>query len=84
MPVGGARRTGGYTVAATPVTLAQVWKAWSGRLDSEGREGDRGGGVSGSPDFGQEVKLGLLLRRTDLDDEQTEAVFGAVQGEGSA
>jgi uncharacterized membrane protein len=35
-----------------------------------------------SPDFGQEVKLGLLLRRTDLDDEQTEAVFGGVQGEG--
>jgi hypothetical protein len=34
------------------------------------------------PDFGQEVKLGLLLRRTDLDDEQTEAVFGGVQGEG--
>jgi len=32
------------------------------------------------PDFGQEVKLGLLLRRTDLDDEQTEAVFS--EGEG--
>jgi hypothetical protein len=38
--------------------------------------------VRWSPDFGQEVKLGLLLRRTDLDDEQTEAVFGGVQGEG--
>src|SRR3954464_15773478 len=30
------------------------------------------------------VKLGSLLRRTDLDDEQTEAVFGGVQGEGCA
>src|SRR6478752_6498810 len=40
--------------------------------------------LSGSPEFGQEVKLGLLLRRTDLDDEQTEAVFGGVQGEGCA
>jgi hypothetical protein len=28
------------------------------------------------PEFGQEVKLGLILRRTDLDDEQTEAIFG--------
>jgi hypothetical protein len=26
----------------------------------------------------------LLLRRTDLDDEQTEAVFGGFQGEGCA
>jgi hypothetical protein len=32
--------------------------------------------LSWSPEFGQEVKLGSLLRRTDLDDEQTEAVFG--------
>jgi hypothetical protein len=37
-----------------------------------------------SPAFGQEVKLGLLLRRTDLDDEQEEAVFGGFQGEGCA
>src|SRR3954452_12012024 len=36
------------------------------------------------PEFGQEVKLGLILRRTDLDDEQTEAVFGGFQGEGCA
>jgi hypothetical protein len=36
------------------------------------------------PDFGQWLKLGSLLRRTDLDDEQTEAVFGGVQGEGCA
>src|SRR3954454_10262109 len=34
--------------------------------------------------FGQWLKLGSLLRRTDLDDEQTEAVFGGVQGEGCA
>jgi transposase len=34
--------------------------------------------------FGQWLKLGSLLRRTDLDDEQTEAVFGGVQGEGRA
>lgn len=34
-----------------------------------------------SPIFGPEVKLGSLLRRTDLDDGQTEAVFGGVQGE---
>jgi hypothetical protein len=40
--------------------------------------------LSWSPEFGQEVKLGSLLRRTDLDDEQTEAVFGGVQGEGGA
>jgi hypothetical protein len=32
--------------------------------------------------IGQEVKLGLLLRRTDLNDGQTEAVFGGFQGEG--
>ena len=32
--------------------------------------------------FGQEIKLGLLLRRTDLNDGQTEAVFGGFQGEG--
>jgi hypothetical protein len=37
-----------------------------------------------SPEFGQRSKLGLLLRRTDLDDEQTEAVFGGFQGEGCA
>ena len=34
--------------------------------------------------FGQWLKLGLLLRRTDLDDEQEEAVFGGFQGEGRA
>src|SRR3954470_21267339 len=34
--------------------------------------------------FGQWLKLGSLLRRTDLDDEQTAAVFGGVQGEGCA
>jgi hypothetical protein len=32
--------------------------------------------------FGQAVKLGLLLRRTDLNDGQAEAVFGGFQGEG--
>ena len=32
--------------------------------------------------IGQEVKLGLLLRRTDLNDEQAEALFGGIQGEG--
>jgi hypothetical protein len=37
-----------------------------------------------SPEFGQRAKLGSLLRRTDLDDEQTEAVFGGFQGEGCA
>ena len=31
--------------------------------------------VRWSPKFGQEVKLGSLLRKTDLDDEQTETVF---------
>ena len=40
--------------------------------------------VRWSPDFGQEVKLGLLLRRTDRRDEQTKAVFGRVQGEGGS
>jgi hypothetical protein len=34
--------------------------------------------------FGQWLKLGLLLRRTDRNDEQTEAVFGGFQGEGCA
>ena len=44
--------------------------------------------ISGQPELrwtrkiGQEVKLGLLLRRTDLNDGQTEAVFGGIQGEG--
>jgi hypothetical protein len=38
--------------------------------------------VSWSPKFEQVFKLGSLLRRTDLDDEQTEAVFGRIQGEG--
>jgi hypothetical protein len=33
-------------------------------------------------EIGQEVKLGLLLRRMDLNDGQTEAVFGGFQGEG--
>jgi transposase len=32
--------------------------------------------------FGQEVKLGSILRRTDLHDRQTEEVFGGLQGEG--
>ena len=32
--------------------------------------------------IGQKVQLGLLLRRTDLNDGQTEAVFGGIQGEG--
>jgi hypothetical protein len=32
--------------------------------------------------IGQEVKLGLLLRRTDRNDGQTEAVFGGFQGKG--
>ena len=35
-------------------------------------------------EFGQWLKLGSRLRRTDLDDEQTEAVFGGFQGEGGA
>ena len=35
-----------------------------------------------SREFGQGVKLGLLLRRTDLNDGQAEAVFGGFQGEG--
>jgi len=43
-----------------------------------------GGIVRWSPEFGQRVKLGLLLRRTDRNDEQTEAVFGGFQGEGCA
>jgi short subunit dehydrogenase len=38
--------------------------------------------LSWSPKFGQVVKLGSLLRKTDLDDEQTETVFGGFQGEG--
>ena len=44
--------------------------------------------ISGQPELrwtrkiGQEIKLGLLLRRTDLNDGQTEAVFGGFQGEG--
>src|ERR1700712_2841743 len=40
--------------------------------------------VRWSPEFGQRVKLGLLLKRTDRNDEQTEAVFGGFQGEGCA
>jgi len=39
-------------------------------------------GVSRSREFGQGVKLGLLLRRTDLHDEQTETGFGGFQGKG--
>ena len=35
-----------------------------------------------SPKFGQRLKLGLLLTRTDLNDGQTEAVFCGFQGEG--
>jgi hypothetical protein len=38
--------------------------------------------VKWSGEFGQGVKLGLLLRRTDLNDRQAEAVFGGFQGEG--
>jgi hypothetical protein len=34
----------------------------------------RAEGVRWSPEFGQAFKLGLLLRRTDRNDEQTEAV----------
>jgi hypothetical protein len=40
--------------------------------------------VRWSPEFGQRVKLGLLLRRTDRNDEQTETVFSGLQGEGCA
>jgi hypothetical protein len=40
------------------------------------------GGLRWSREFGQGVKLGLLLRRTDLNDGQAEAVFGGFQGEG--
>ena len=36
-----------------------------------------------SPKIGQEAKFGSLLRKTDLDDEQTETVFGGFQGEGA-
>ena len=35
-----------------------------------------------SPKFGQRLKLGLLLTRTDLNDGQTEALFCGFQGEG--
>src|SRR5208282_973284 len=35
-----------------------------------------------SPEFGHRFKLGLLLRRTDRNDGQTEAVFSGLQGEG--
>src|SRR3954447_18646564 len=41
---------------------------------------DDGGTVRWYRKFGQWLKLGSLLRRTDLDDEQTAAVFGGVQG----
>ena len=46
--------------------------------------GDRSGRVHlrWTRKIGQEVKLGLLLRRMDLNDGQTEAVFGGFQGEG--
>ena len=37
--------------------------------------------VRWSPKFGQRLKLGLLLTRTDLNDGQTEAVFCGFQGE---
>jgi hypothetical protein len=37
--------------------------------------------VRWSRNFGQGVKLGSALRRTDLNDGQTEAVFGGFQGE---
>ncbi len=37
-----------------------------------------------SLEIGQGVKLGSLLRRTDLSDGQTEAVFGGFQGESCA
>ena len=40
--------------------------------------------VRGSPEFGQRVKLGLLLIRTDLHDEQTETVFGGFQSKGGS
>jgi hypothetical protein len=32
--------------------------------------------VRWSPEFGQRVKLGLLQRRANQNDEQTETVFG--------
>jgi transposase len=38
--------------------------------------------VAWSPEIGQWVRLGLLLRTRDLDDEQTEVVFDRFQGEG--
>ena len=40
------------------------------------------GRVRWSPKFGQRLKLGLLLTRTDLNDGQTEALFCGFQGEG--
>jgi hypothetical protein len=38
--------------------------------------------VRWSPKSGQGFKLGLLMSPTDLNDGQTEAVFGGFQGEG--
>ena len=42
------------------------------------------GGLRWSLDFGQADRLGLPVRRTDPDDGQADAVFGASQGEGGA
>ena len=42
-----AGRTGDSAGAATPVTSAEVWKVWSGRLDTAWPGGDRGGGGRG-------------------------------------
>ena len=41
----------------------------------------RRGKARWSRKFGQGDKLGSALRRTDLNDGQTEAVFGGFQGE---
>jgi hypothetical protein len=61
-----------------PKTL--IWEAW---LHVKANQGAAGiDAVRWTRTIGQEIKLGLLLRRTDLNDGQTEAVFGGIQGEG--
>jgi hypothetical protein len=45
------------------------------------RLGPQIGVVTWSLKFGQGIKLGLLLRRTNLHDGQTEAIFSGFQGE---
>jgi len=87
-----------YEVANALLTNYRKWsalKAWGIQLAKrQGLCKAKGGGCAQAcrdhasvrryRKFGQWLKLGSLLRRTDLDDEQTEAVFGGVQGEGYA